>query len=278
MRRALAVALFVLAVAPPAVAQAKTETATAGTVTARLSFEEGGDEPGFKNVRVQVERAGSLLVDEPIEKDCDFCLVVPAGGGSDDAPSIHVRDLEGDAEPEVVVDLFTGGANCCFYSLVWRLDGTAYKRFRLRPGGSFGYDPRNLDRKGSLELVSQDYRFAYKYGSNVDTPRPVRIFRFRAGKLVDVTRSFKSFPKREAASLWRFYLKLRKDQVNLRGILAAYVADEYKAGRGRIAWKRLRMAEARGDLRDKIGGSTGPFGRKFVVDLRKFLRRTGYIR
>ena len=264
----------------PAVAQAKTETATSGPVTATFSFDEVSDEPsGYRNLRLRVDRGGVTMVDEAIEKDCSFCWAVPAGGGGDDSKSLFLLDLEADQEPEVVVNLFTGGANCCFYSLVWRFDGTRYQRHRLLPMGSFAFDVRNIDRRGPLELVSQDYRFAYRYGSNADTPRPVRIFRFRAGRLVDVTRSFRSFPRRDASRLYRFYLRLRRDEdLNLRGVLAAYVADEYKAGRGRIAWRRLRVALRRGELDRGREYSVGKFGPAFMRDLRRFLVRTGYIR
>ena len=277
MRRLLlALAAATLAAAAPA--EAKTETVTSGQVTAHLSFEEGGDGPGFHSMRIQVDRAGVRSVDEAIEKDCEYCLVAPAGGGGDDSQSVFVLDLEADGEPEVVVNLFTGGASCCFYSLIWRFDGTRYQRHRMIPSGSFAFEAQNIDKRGPLELITQDYRFAYRYGSNADTPRPVRILRFRAGKLIDVTRSFRRYPRNEAARLYRFFLELRKDKdVSTRGILAAYVADEYNAGRGAIGWRRLRAAYRRGDL-DRRGPHTGKFGRAYVLDLRRFLVRTGYIR
>lgn len=278
MRRvALAVAFAALVAAAPV--HAKSETASSGAVTATFSFEEGGDGPGFRNLRIAVDRGGQRMVDEAIEKDCSFCLAVPAGGGSEDSKSVFVLDLEADSEPEVLVNLFTGGANCCFYSLVWRFDGVRYQRHRLFPMGSFAFDAQNIDKHGPLELISQDYRFAYKYGSNVDTPRPVRILRFRAGRLVDVTRSFRNYPKNEAARLYRFYLRLRKEEnVNVRGIMAAYLANEYRAGRGRIGWRRVVAAYRRGDFRRKFDGDSGKLGRAYIFDLRRFLARTGYIR
>ena len=277
MRRLLLALAAALVVAAPA--EAKTETVTSGPIAAQLSFDEGGAGSGFQNVRIAVDRGGQRMVDEPIQKDCSFCLVTPAGGGAEDSKSVFILDLEADAEPEVIVNLFTGGANCCFYSLVWRFDGVRYQRHRLFPMGSFSFEAQNIDKSGPLELITQDYRFAYQYGSNVDTPRPVRILRFRAGRLVDVTRSFRAYPKNEAARLYRFYLRLRKEKnANVRGVFAAYVANEYNANRGRIAWRRLLGAYRRGDFRRKFDGDSGKFGRAYVTSLRRFLRRTGYIR
>jgi hypothetical protein len=31
-----------------------------------------------------------------------------------------VRDLDGDGEPEVLVDFYWGGVHCCFYTDVYR--------------------------------------------------------------------------------------------------------------------------------------------------------------
>ena len=55
---------------------------------------------------------------------------------------LTVRDLDGDGEPEVLVDLYTGGAHCCFYTVILRFDrphvprnGCLLGRPRLRPAG-----------------------------------------------------------------------------------------------------------------------------------------------
>ena len=41
-------------------------------------------------------------------------------GGVVDDSSVDVRDLDGDGEPEVLVKLYSGGANCCLSSLIFR--------------------------------------------------------------------------------------------------------------------------------------------------------------
>ena len=273
-----------LIAAAPAAAATRTETATSGQTTATFSYDYKKTRFGtydFSNLHVKIERGGAALVDEPLEdQECKGCSAWPADMGSKDTQSVTVRDLDADDEPEVLVDLYSGGANCCWYSVSWRFDENLdkYVKKLLRPGLSFPYVLKDIDHNGIPEFRSVDYRFAYKYGSNVDTPRPLRIFNWDAGKLVDVTVAFPRLAARDAGEMYRGYLKYRKvKDVNVRGLLAAYLADSYRAGNGKVAWRRVVAAYRRGDVDRKISGDVGPFGRKYLISLRKFLGKLGYL-
>jgi hypothetical protein len=269
--------------ASPAAAATKTESATSGQVSASLTYDYTRDSSGvtsFSNVHVAITRAGVQLVDDTLGKECDFCSPWPASFGQKGVSSVHVRDLDKDGEPEVLIDLFTGGANCCWYSESYRFDaaGNRYVRKTLRPGLSFPYTLRDIDRNGIPEFESVDYRFAYKYGSNADTPRPLRTFDWKAGKLVDVTRRFPALAARDADDMYRGYLKYRKVKgVNVRGLLAAYLADSYNAHNGRTAWRRVVAAYRRGDVNRRIPGEVGPFGKAYLQSLRRFMKKLGYL-
>ena len=60
----------------------------------------------------------------------------------------------------------------------------------------------------------------------------------------------------------------------MRGILAAWLADQYSLGRGRAGWRVLERAVRRGELGHKFDG--WPVGKAYLRKLRAFLRRTGY--
>lgn len=270
-----------LSLAPAAEARTKTESASSGQTSATFSYEYKTSRLGasdFQNLRITIDRAGMRLVDEPIAENCPQCW--PVSGGSDEIDSVLVRDLDADGEPEVIFQLYTGGANCCFVSIVWRYIEAAnsYLMKVLKPGGSFGYRLKDLNKDGALEFISQDYRFAYKYGANVETPRPLRIWDWDHGRLVNVTLAYPGRAASEAASLYRVYLRLRKQkETNVRGIIAAYVADEYSAGRGRIGWRRVLAAFRRGDLDKQRKFDVGPYGRAYLKSLRSFLGKLGYL-
>jgi hypothetical protein len=283
--RTLALALVALLVAAaPAAAKTKTETATSGQVTASLTYDYKTNRYGagnFSNARVTITRAGLQLVNQTLGRACDFCTPWPASGAQKGVSSVRVRDLNADGEPEVLVDLFTGGANCCWYSESYRFDADKNKYIRkvLRPGLSFPYTLRDIDRNGIPEFESVDYRFAYKYGSNADTPRPLRIFNWDSGKLVDVTIAFPRLAARDANDMYKGYLHYRKvKDVNVRGLLAAYLADSYNARNGRVAWRRVVAAYRRGEVNRRFAGETGPFGKAYLQSLRRFLKKLGYLR
>ena len=91
-----------------------------------------------------------------------------------------MRDLDGDHEPEVVLDLFWGGAHCCWWTRVYRLDrargtyvplnhwwGDAKARSRLR----------DLDHDGVPEFVAADDRFTELSYFSAD---PIQIWDWNA--------------------------------------------------------------------------------------------------
>jgi hypothetical protein len=276
----LAIVLASLVAAAPASAATRIETASQGQVTATFSYDYKKTRFGtydFSNLHVAITRAGTPLVDDSVDDNGSW----PADAGSKAAQSVTVRDLDGDDEPEVLVDLFSGGANCCWFTVSYRYDENQNKYIKktLRPGVSFPYTLRDVDKNGIPEFVSVDYRFAYKYGSNADTPRPLRIFNWTAGRLVDVTVGFPKLAARDAADMYKGYLRFRKvKDVNVRGLLAAYLADSYNAGNGRVAWRRLVAAYRRGDVDKKFAGDAGPHGKAYLTSLRKFLKKLGYLR
>ena len=285
--RTLALPLLALLVAagPAAAAtKTKTETASSGQVTASLTYHYKTSRYGptdFSNARVSVTRQGVQLVNETLGKECPYCTPWPASGAQKGVSSVKVRDLDADGQPEVLIDLFSGGANCCWYTESYRFDENLnrYVKKLLRPGLSFPYTLQDIDRNGIPEFKSVDYRFAYKYGSNVDTPRPLRIFNWNAGKLVDVTIAFPRLAARDAADMYKGYLKYRKSKnVNVRGLLAAYLADSYNARNGRTAWSRVVAAYHRGEVNRRFPGENGPFGRAYLKSLRSFLKKLGYLR
>jgi hypothetical protein len=285
IRLLLTVVVAVLCVpAGSASAASRTETDSAQQTTATFTYDYKRSRFGtydFSNLRIKIVRDGAPLVDSPVEDLCNECGGWPADMGSKATSSVTVRDLDADMEPEVLLDLYSGGANCCWYSVSWRFDADHNLMVKkvLRPGLSFPYTLKDLNSDGVPEFKTLDYRFAYKYGSNADTPRPLRIFQWDAGKLVDTTISFPKLAAADAAEMYKLYLSVRKvKKANLRGVLAAYVADSYNAHNGPAAYRRVVAAYRRGELDKKIDGDIGPFGRSYLISLRKFLKKLGYLR
>jgi hypothetical protein len=267
----LTTAVFLMAAASPA--SAATKSARSGDVQATLSYERKGDY-GYRDVRIAITRGDLILRDEAAPCSADLSVTcedfqpfpVIAGGHN----PVHVRSIDTDAEPEVVIELFTGGAHCCLLAVIYDYDPLANRYNRLIVDfADPGFQLKDLGRDGRLEFVSADARFAYAFASFAGSAFPIQIWRFRSGRLVNVTRKFPREIARDAARQRREYVRARRHaDYELRGVLAAYVADKYLLGQKKSAIRYLRVAKRRGDL--------GKDAEKFISRLRRFLNARGY--
>jgi subtilisin-like proprotein convertase family protein len=245
-----------------------------GRVRAELSYRERNF--SYRDVRLRIVRRGRSVYSRPLPR--------VGGGGPYWRPIVEgrqplvVRDLDADGEPEVVVDVFTGGAHCCTYSLAFRYS-PARRSYRHQAvfWGNVGYRIVDHDRNGRPELSSFDDRFNYAFAAYAASVPPVRIWRYDRGRLLDVTRRFPGVVRADAARLWGLYLRTRRSSYReVRGILAAYLADAYVLGEQVEGWRRLELAYRRGDLGHGPTKEGYPAGRAYLTKLRAFLRETGY--
>jgi hypothetical protein len=221
--------------------------------------------------RLAVSQDGTQLFDKDLTKVCDLCT-----GLADPKHDIAIRDLESNAVPVVMVDLYSGGAHCCWSTVFARVpagEPSAYDISSMTWGNS-GYTLKQLDGDGIVEFVSSDDRFAYVFAPYVASWRPVQIWNYRSGKMVDRTRHFLARVRADLHAIDKALPDARKFG-EARGLIAARVADMYLLGLGSGVDRYLNKALARGDLN---GISGYPKGRKYIAALKKFLRKTGYIR
>jgi hypothetical protein len=286
MAGALAIVSLAAAASGP-----RREQAASGNVSATFSYivtSDGDYMDTFGDLWLEISRAGKPLLDEPVPNDSK------SGGSASMQPayfyyqshrkSVIVRDVDGDSEPEVVIDLYSGGAHCCTLSRVYRYDAAsdAY-RSTAHMWGDFPYTFKRLNGDRKLEWVSYDDRFAYQFGSYADSGAPVQIFNDVGGRFQDVTRSFPAAIRVDAARWWKSYLGSRgktnanTGPVSVRGVLAAWAADEYLLGHGRVVLPTLRSAATQGHLtvaplEQKVEGTPN----QYIARLLAFLHKTGY--
>jgi hypothetical protein len=188
---------------------------------------------------------------------------------------VRVADVEGDGEPDVLLDLYSGGAHCCNISEVFHYDAASDTYVKVEQvWGDPGYKLEHLDAARPDEFVSYDDRFAYEFAAYAFSGLPMEILRVQGGAFSDVTASYPTPVSADAANEWRYWLSNRKDGTGL-GFLAAWAADEYTLGRGSFAASTLAQLERAGELHS---GSGYPWagGTKFLTQLNRFLRKTGY--
>jgi hypothetical protein len=275
-RSALLVAALVALALPSAASadDAGSATASSGAVQATLTWKAA--ELGAADPHLVVVRAGATLFDGSPVASSESCRE----GGCSFAPSgkregpLQVRDLNGDGEPEVLVDVYSGGAHCCALTELLSFTGSGYATREVEWGNT-GYDLRDLDADGRPEFVGSDDAFAGAFSSFAASFFPPRVLGYDpAAKdgFRDVTRRFPKLVRSNVRVALRALRRARRQQRETIGIVAAYVADLYLLGRGREVRPYLARARKRGDLR----GIAGPASRRYERQLLAFLRKQGY--
>jgi hypothetical protein len=90
-------------------------------------------------------------------------------------------DVTGEGYPDVIIETYTGGAHCCFSTIVYDLGPTLTKVLespQSNCGGSF----EDLDGDGVFEFVTCDDLFAYAYCSFAASPIVQVILQYEPGR------------------------------------------------------------------------------------------------
>lgn len=273
MRRLVTMVGIAACLLVPASAAAVTQTASSGSVSASFSYSfsgggSGSGLPAYTQLHLTISRAGKVVYDQGV-KGCRDCQpgAYPAG-----KPSVQVLDLAGSREPNVVLSLFTGGANCCFVAEVFSYAPAAAtyamsEHNFLNPG----YRLERLGPGAPLRFVSADARFVGFLTSDAASGVPVQIVGFAAGRFTDVTGRYPALIAKDAAFWWRTF---RHDvKQGGTGALAAWAADEERLHHDGLVQRTLLQQLAAHHL-------TGGFvnGRAYITALNRLLRSYGYRR
>src|SRR3954452_6176006 len=263
--------------ATPASAQiaAGTKSLTGGQVTATLSWQKG--EIFAEHPHLQIVRAGAALFDQNLEDKCNACNYL-----ADADSALTIRDLDGDGEPEVLVDTYSGGAHCCTITPIYRWDGVDGVGYRRVTGffGNVGYSLDDLDKDGRPEFVTADDAFAYEFAAYAFSAFPLKILAYgtdRSGRtaLRDVSAGYTGLIEEEAAGFRKDIPKYRKDG-GPRGVIPALGGGPYRLGRKRQANAYLHSALRRGLLTSPDEIDIWPAQRKYIRELKRFLSKHGY--
>ncbi|QEC50016.1 hypothetical protein FSW04_22220 [Baekduia soli] len=229
-------AVLALYAAPAPAMDAGTVTHAAGATSATLSW--GAADFGITDPRLAITRAG-VSYDVAITDICqEGCILVADDAHTAPGDSVlKVADLDADGEPEVLVDTFSGGAHCCVTTRVLTFDGSAYTPTDIF-WGDVGYRLRDADGDGRPELVGADPRFSGAFTAFAASGFPAQVLQVTHGAVADVTRRFPAVVAADARRQLRDLRRLRRGD-DVRGLLAAYVADEYSLGRAATARAEL---------------------------------------
>ena len=254
--------------APPG----KSETAASGDVRATIVYPVTSGKTVF-TVRLSISRAGRVVVEERVPPYFRRSPGMWPAGAISERKSIAVKDLDGDGEPEVLLDFHWGGAHCCWWSRIYRWRASARRYAAIAHfWGDVAYRLTDLERDRRPEFVTADTRFAYAFSSFAESSFPLQVWTYSSGPFIDTTRDYPGLVREDAAKKWRWRVVAHRKHWNELGVLAAWTADRCLLGHGDEAFARLRRLIAAGALGDDGWGSLAGY----VPKLRTFLQRNGY--
>lgn len=248
-------------------------------IQVELSYQKFPEASSLKygNLRIQINRNGRVVLEAPVPRageSARFDFV------KSESPAIVV-DLEGDRQPEILLDFYTGGAHCCYYTVIYgyQPDTEEYAAIKHWWHNSY-YNLVNLNNEGNLEFKSADDSFSYAFGPYATSFRPLQIWQYRQGKMIDVTRDFPKQVYSDSSRLYQIFEE-NKEQCNAQkwggcheGLLAAYLATKYLLEQEDSGWDFVRQAyRGNGCL---VRGDRCPGRQSYFQKLRSFLWDTGY--
>ncbi len=90
-------------------------------------------------------------------------------------------DITEEGHPDVVVKVFTGGAHCCFSTIVYDLGPTLTKVLETPQSNCDGYF-QDLNGDGVLEFITCDDLFAYAYCCFAGSPAVIVVLQYEPGR------------------------------------------------------------------------------------------------
>lgn len=210
---------------------------------------------------LKMTRRGEVLLDDNIPEDI---LKNLTSSNLDTIRVLDIRtiDLNGDREPELIIDLQSHG----YYSLIYHYRPLARQYGIItKSWGIWRYDLTEITDDGLPRFVGYDYRFAREFNLQSQSQVPIQIWEYRGGQLQNVTANYREFVTLHLDRVWRDIEQRYRQNQEIRGLLAAYMANQYSLGQGELGWRKVRSLFEDRNISD------------LLADLKQFLQDTGYI-
>lgn len=161
--------------------------------------------------------------------------------------SIKAYNLKDVDHNQILIDYFTGGAHCCFYTFIGDFNDDRFKIVDSIMWGNGGYEAKDIDNDGQMEIVGSSDIFAYAFTNYAETRFPTIIYKYEHGKLKLVNKEFTDIIEKEIADFKKdvqdFVTKgyecpqndtddtFNTDAGSLKTMLAPIVADYHSIGK-----------------------------------------------
>jgi WD40 repeat protein len=254
---------------PADITPIKIQASAQGKVRAEFAYKPQGEDS--KDWRIKIIRDGKSILDDTVL----IPIVFDQRNGTKPREeisegrflSLQVKDLDGDGEPEILLDLSLGKNSVPrdHYSFIYRYETNLKKYILIKHlWGNISYELEDLDGDSLPEFKTEDPRFADVFSRAADAKLPLKILQYRQGKMLDVTKNYPVQVYTNASELWVESRKRQRNNQEVKGVLAAYMASKYLLGQEAEGWQLLDQVYQGSDRT------------LFFAQLRQFLANNGY--
>lgn len=238
------------------------KTVTLGEIQAELLADSNST---IQVMQIKITRRGELISEDVVSManlSSPGIKTVKTGRVID----FKILDLDNDKEPEILVDLLVEGENNLqgYYSVIYRYSPIK-KEYRdlQQKWGLIPYQLKTDNSENSI-LIHYDQRFSQEFKVYSPEQLPLQIFKYQFGEWQDVTRQYAELIKDHNSALLQEVTKRSRLKQDLKGVLAAYLAQQYLLGQSDSGWKTVQELYQNSDRN------------QFFTQLRQWLKKTGY--
>jgi hypothetical protein len=177
-------------------------------------------------------------------------------------PAFTIVNLDGDREPEIIVNLAVTGGVPGYISEIYDYNSgrNSYNVTEKFWGLATDYDIEDLDNDSIPEFVTvDDNNFRMAVSSSADSGQPVLILRYQNGQFFDVSTQYPTLLAEDAQKWKNTILQAIAEGTPAEGYMLAYYANMVRldlANAHNSNISRTYRDEALGFLRGKPGWST----------------------
>jgi hypothetical protein len=250
-------------------------SATQGVASVKVnaSFTYKGHQFHYSHERLTISRGGQVVYNQPVTSKLCFGECAP-GSLVAGHPSLQIADIEHNGDPDIILTLFSQGANCCLIDQIFAFNpsmGTYVKT--ERNFATAGANIKDLSHNGRLEFLTADPTFQGAFTDDAASGLPLQILTFANRRFTPVTSSYPKLLTKDAAQWLKLFKRHLSDGV---GLIAPWAADEDLLGHSATVKSYLAKELKAGHLQSALGSNLS--GQKFVTHLQKFLRQHGYLK
>ncbi|MBI1318804.1 MAG: hypothetical protein GC168_07620 [Candidatus Hydrogenedens sp.] len=143
-----------------------------GQAELRITIEPGPPQPGAPAMQAVVHYQDRVACTRALPAGANLALPLSDG-----------VDVTGDGVPDAVIELYTGGAHCCYNYLILGGDNPCIPAATLNAANS-GVEIQNIDDDPAAEFLAADWTLEYWNADYADSLSFYAILEFKDGALV----------------------------------------------------------------------------------------------